>query len=104
MDNVYDKMIALKLEENGNKPFECQVTFLSGMVAAGALYTTPVEGLYSFRTLLRRGDPKSGPIDAVDVFFTSAQIGLLAVPVAQEERSGLVTPDGNPVLPKPRMQ
>jgi hypothetical protein len=102
MENVYDKLIEQRLSVlSEGQTLECQVTFKTGMVAAGALYRSGVEGLYAFRTLLRRGDATKGPVDAVDVFFRSDEVALLAIPVAPIERSGLVTPSGEPVLPKP---
>lgn len=83
---------------NTGKAFMCQVSLANGAVMAGALSKTSVEGLYSLRAMVRRGDARSGPIDVVDQFFTADAIVQLTVPIEKKTRSGLVGPGGDEVV------
>lgn len=75
---------------NEKKSFECQLTLVSGAIMAGVLTKTNLVGVYSLRTVVRRGEAKSGPIDIVDQYFTAEDIVGIIVPQSKETKSGLV--------------
>lgn len=83
---------------NPKKGFECQVQLLNGAAMAGVLTKTSIEGLYVLRSVLKRGDVKSGRPDIVDQYFTAKDIVGILVPL-MDKPSGLVTAGGGEVVP-----
>lgn len=100
---IYKPLLDKLSQSDYAEEHQCQISLVTGINTAGVILKTETNGLYVMRTLMRRGDQRTGSPDMVDLYFSAEDVASIMVPVSRKEQSGLVTPAGEPIIPKPRM-
>lgn len=83
---------------NDKKAVMLQITLNNGAMMSGAMSATSIPGVYALRTVMRRGDPRTGAPDIVDQFVWADDIHGFIVPVNSKASSGLVGASGKEIV------
>lgn len=90
---VLEKLIELAPPENQGG-CQCQVVLMNGATLAGALFRNPwdLPSVYGLRSVMRKGDPRSGEPSMVDSYFHSNAVFTVTLAAPEAAQPRIVTP------------
>lgn len=91
-------MLGDSLVTNPEGIVQVQLSLVNGAVMAGGLSKTGIDNLYQLRSPVRQGDARTGKVILLDTFFSAEAVFSVAMPMSQQETSGIVTSSGAPVV------